>query len=244
MGSNLSLQNNECAVITFHFNKTSQPPRRFSCLTSKQQTNKQTNNKQQQQVGGAPARPRPRPGCVRRARPGEKARASARLRYSTPVAAAAATMAAATAQPMGNLPSGLGICTTAPDIFYLPELVFGGLVWILVASTHVIPTNPQGWVMFVSIFCFVMTFLWLIIFAAGGHKNHVGWAAADFVYHFLAALFYLSASVPLGYITIGLRDVTPYKNYQIDIAAVVFSYVATLFYFIHCILSAVRWRSF
>lgn len=32
-------------------------------------------------------------------------------------------MAVATAQPMGNLPSGLGICTTAPDIFYLPELV-------------------------------------------------------------------------------------------------------------------------
>lgn len=34
-------------------------------------------------------------------------------------------MAATTAQPLGNLPSGLGICTTAPDIFYLPELVSG-----------------------------------------------------------------------------------------------------------------------
>lgn len=32
-------------------------------------------------------------------------------------------MAAATTQAMGSLPSGLGICTTAPDIFYLPELV-------------------------------------------------------------------------------------------------------------------------
>lgn len=34
-------------------------------------------------------------------------------------------MAATTAEPMGSLPSGLGICTTAPDIFYLPELVSG-----------------------------------------------------------------------------------------------------------------------
>lgn len=34
-------------------------------------------------------------------------------------------MAATTAQAMGSLPSGLGICTTAPDIFYLPELVSG-----------------------------------------------------------------------------------------------------------------------
>lgn len=32
-------------------------------------------------------------------------------------------MAASTTQAMGSLPSGLGICTTAPDIFYIPELV-------------------------------------------------------------------------------------------------------------------------
>lgn len=56
--------------------------------------------------------------------------------------------------------------------------VFGGLVWILVASTHVDPPNPLGWVMFVSVFCFVMTFLWLIIFVSGCHKNGSGWAAA------------------------------------------------------------------
>lgn len=156
-------------------------------------------------------------------------------------------MAAATAQPMGNLPSGLGICTTAPDIFYIPELVFGGLVWILVASTHVKPENPQGWVMFVSVFCFVMTFFWLVIFACGGHKNSMGWATADFIYHFLAALFYLSASVPLATVTLNYKSNIPTNNfryYQIDIAAVVFSYTATLFYFIHCILSAIRWRSF
>lgn len=56
--------------------------------------------------------------------------------------------------------------------------VFGGLVWILVASNHVAPPNPLGWVMFVSVFCFVMTFLWMIIFMAGCHKNSSGWAAA------------------------------------------------------------------
>lgn len=159
-------------------------------------------------------------------------------------------MAAATAQTMGSLPSGVGICTTAPDIFYLPELVFGGLVWILVASSHVKPENPQGWVMFVSVFCFVMTFLWLLIFVSGGHKNHSHWATADFVYHLLAALFYLSASVPLGTITIYIKNTTliaepdRFRYYRIDIAAVVFSYVATLLYFIHCILSAVRWKNF
>ncbi|KAK7902110.1 hypothetical protein WMY93_018879 [Mugilogobius chulae] len=153
-------------------------------------------------------------------------------------------MAATTAQPMASLPSGLGICTTAPDIFYLPELVFGGLVWILVASTHVFTPNPMGWVMFVSIFCFVLTFLWLIIFACGAHKSSYGWAAADFAYHFLAVIFYLSAGVILAYITFLSKTIQSYRNYQIDISAVVFAFATTLLYFIHAILSAIRWKNF
>lgn len=56
--------------------------------------------------------------------------------------------------------------------------MFGGLVWILLASTNVSNPNPLGWVMFVSVFCFVMTFAWMIIFAAGGHKGSSSWAAA------------------------------------------------------------------
>ncbi|CAJ1054145.1 myelin and lymphocyte protein-like [Xyrichtys novacula] len=145
---------------------------------------------------------------------------------------------------MGNLPSGVGICTTIPDILYLPELVFGGLVWILVACTLVVPENPQGWVMFVSVFCFVMTFIWLLVFACGGHNNKGSWAAADFAYHGIAAFFYLSASVALAKVTLDIRDGLNFQNYQLDISAVVFSYVATLLYFIHAILSAIRWKSF
>ncbi|XP_020494734.1 myelin and lymphocyte protein [Labrus bergylta] len=153
-------------------------------------------------------------------------------------------MAATTAQPMGSLPSGKGICTTAPDVFYIPELVFGGLVWILVATTHVDPMNPLAWVMFVSVFCFVMTFLWLIIFAAGCHKNSSGWAAADFAYHFLAAIFYLSAGVALATITFQKKTAGNLKIYKIDIAAVVFAYLSFLLYFIHAILSSIRWKHF
>ncbi|XP_015224569.1 PREDICTED: myelin and lymphocyte protein-like [Cyprinodon variegatus] len=152
-------------------------------------------------------------------------------------------MAATTAQSMGTLPSGMGICTTFPDIFYLPELIFGGLVWILVASAHVTPPNPLGWVMFVSIFCFVMTFLWMILFAAGCHKSSSGWAAADFVYHGLAVIFYLSAGVALAFITM-LSKGGDLQLYRIYISAVVFAFAATFLYFIHAILSAIRWKHF
>ncbi|MBN3312806.1 MAL protein, partial [Atractosteus spatula] len=155
------------------------------------------------------------------------------------------------AQAMSTLPSGLGVCTTLPDIFYILELVFGGLVWILVASTKVAFPNPQGWVMFVSVFCFVVTFLWLLIFLCGAHKNSHAWAAADVAYHFIATVFYLSAAVPQALVTLSTKTLsdadstgTLFKIYQENIAAVVFAYVATLLYFIHTILSAFRWKNF
>uniref|UniRef100_A0A3B5M8P1 MARVEL domain-containing protein n=1 Tax=Xiphophorus couchianus TaxID=32473 RepID=A0A3B5M8P1_9TELE len=146
---------------------------------------------------------------------------------------------------MGHLPNGVGVCTTIPDILYVPELlqIFGGLVWILVACTYVVPYNPQGWVMFVSVFCFVMTFIWLVVFACGSHGNSSGWATADFIYHFIATAFYLSASVALAKVTMDLKSDPFTKEYKLDISAV-FSYVATLLYFVHTILSAIRWKSF
>ncbi|XP_034045165.1 myelin and lymphocyte protein-like [Thalassophryne amazonica] len=145
---------------------------------------------------------------------------------------------------MASLPSGTGICSTVPDVLYLPELVFGGLVWILVACTYVVPNNPQGWVMFVSVFCFFMTFIWMLVFAFGGHHNKSSWAAADFAYHGIAAFFYLSASVALAIVTLEMRNSNIVQNYHLDISAVVFSYVTTLLYFIHTILSAIRWKTF
>ncbi|KAM9365300.1 myelin and lymphocyte protein-like isoform 2-T2 [Pholidichthys leucotaenia] len=126
-----------------------------------------------------------------------------------------------------------------------PSLVFGGLVWILVASTHVFPSALLGWVMFVSIFCFIMTFLWIILFGAGCHRSGSIWAAADFAYHGLAALFYLSAGVDLAIVTLSNKAILgPEKIYRIDISAVVFCFAATLLYFIHTILSAIRWKHF
>ncbi|XP_029284816.1 LOW QUALITY PROTEIN: myelin and lymphocyte protein-like [Cottoperca gobio] len=145
---------------------------------------------------------------------------------------------------MGNLPSGIGIVTTIPDILYLPELIFGGLVWILVACTLVVPANPQGWVMFVSVFCFTMTFIWVVVFACGVHHNRGTWATVDVAYHGIAAFFYLSASVALAKVTLEMKNEIDSRNYKLDISAVVFSYVATFLYFIHTILSAIRWKSF
>ncbi|ROI16226.1 Myelin and lymphocyte protein [Anabarilius grahami] len=154
-------------------------------------------------------------------------------------------MASNTGQ-MGYLPSGGAIFCTIPDILYLPELVFGGLVLSLVASTLVDPPNPQAYVISVAIFCFIVSFLWLMVFACGSHRNKSSWASADVAYHAFAALLYLSASVLLAWVTIYIADLDLKDTivYKLDVAAVVFSFFTTLLYVIHTIFSAIRWKSF
>ncbi|KAM9803859.1 myelin and lymphocyte protein-like [Neosynchiropus ocellatus] len=148
------------------------------------------------------------------------------------------------------LPSGGSIFTSIPDLLFIPEFVIGGLVWILVASTRVFFVNPMGWVMFVSVFCFVVTTVWFFIFLCGANRSSM-WPSLDAGYHFVATVFYLSASVALAYITVQLGDavkaatIVPalaLKNYRLFISAVVMSHVATLLYFIHTIFSAMRWK--
>ncbi|KAK1898297.1 Myelin and lymphocyte protein [Dissostichus eleginoides] len=131
-------------------------------------------------------------------------------------------MMASNTATMGNLPRGIGICTTIPDILYLPELVFGGLVWILVACTLVVPANPQAWVMFRllgrSRLCISRHRSLLLPQCFGGFGQSDPGDQRD--------------------------DPLNSRNYKLDISAVVFSYVATLLYFIHTIFSAIRWKSF
>ncbi|XP_064411894.1 myelin and lymphocyte protein [Latimeria chalumnae] len=164
-------------------------------------------------------------------------------------------MAQTTADPVygtvadNRLPAGLDVIRSLPDVLMIPELVFGGLVWILVAATNVIEPNPQGWVMFVSLFCFVGTFTFFILFCANCHKNSSTWGGLDCFYHGIAALFYLSAAVVLAYSTVQVgNQLLPllgpvFKAYQEEVAATVFAFVATLLYVIHTILSVIRWKS-
>ncbi|XP_056623928.1 myelin and lymphocyte protein-like [Triplophysa dalaica] len=143
-----------------------------------------------------------------------------------------------------GLPSGGSIFTSLPDVLFIPEFVFGGLVWTLIASTSVTAANPLGWIMFVSIFCFFMTTLWFFIFLTGKNKSSI-WPNLDVGYHATAALFYLSASVLLAYVTTQLKaqsssSVEFFRIYQLFIAAVVMAFFTTFLYCIHAILSAFR----
>lgn len=144
-----------------------------------------------------------------------------------------------------TLPSGLAVLTTFPDVLFIPEIIFGGLVWILVASSKVLEPMLQGWVMFVSVFCFVMSISLLCLYICGAHGGGGScWVTLDAICHSTAALFYLSAAVLEAYMTylLGL-SVYLSQEYRENIAAVVFAFVATLLYVIHKVFSLLRWKS-
>ncbi|KAM6367460.1 myelin and lymphocyte protein [Alca torda] len=146
-----------------------------------------------------------------------------------------------------SLPSGLGVLTTFPDVLFIPEIVFGGLVWILVASSKVPSPMLQGWVMFVSVFCFVMSTTLLCLYICGAHGGSSSWVALDAICQATAALFYLSVAVLEAFFTYSIGffsdsfPITPV--YQENIAAVVFAFLATLMYVIHKVYSLLRWKS-
>ncbi|XP_010180629.1 PREDICTED: myelin and lymphocyte protein isoform X1 [Mesitornis unicolor] len=145
-----------------------------------------------------------------------------------------------------SLPSGLAVLTTFPDVLFIPEFVFGGLVWILVASSRVPEAMLQGWVMFVSVFCFVMSTSLLCLYICGVHGGSSSWVTLDAICQGTAALFYLSAAVLEAVYTYGIGlIVSPLimTIYQENIAAVVFAFLATLMYVIHEVFSLLRWKS-
>ncbi|KAM6298344.1 myelin and lymphocyte protein [Aegotheles albertisi] len=146
-----------------------------------------------------------------------------------------------------SLPSGLAVLTTFPDVLFIPEFIFGGLVWILVASSKVPSPILQGWVMFVSVFCFTMSTTLLCLYFCGAHGGSSSWVTLDAICQGTAALFYLSAAVLEAYFTyaIGLVSDNPLITtiYRENIAAVVFAFLATLLYVIHKVFSLLRWKS-
>ncbi|XP_010149549.1 PREDICTED: myelin and lymphocyte protein [Eurypyga helias] len=146
-----------------------------------------------------------------------------------------------------SLPSGLAVLATFPDVLIIPEIIFGGLVWILVASSKVPSPILQGWVMFVSVFCFIMSTTLLCLYLCGAHGGSSSWVTLDAICQGTAALFYLSAAVLEAYFTYitSFLSTDPLIRtiYQENIAAVVFAFLATLMYVIHKVFSLLRWKS-
>ncbi|KAM4694534.1 MAL-like protein [Discoglossus pictus] len=138
-----------------------------------------------------------------------------------------------------DIPCGLQVFRRLPYAFILPELIFGAWVWILVAATRVFYPILQGWVMYVSVSCFLFSMILLMVYVFGFHKNNCGtWRIVDVIYHGIAAIFYLSAAVLQANATITCNNAIISNrcttvNYHLNAAASVFAFITTLLYVLH-----------
>lgn len=160
--------------------------------------------------------------------------------------------------PRVTLPLGIPVLQTYSGAFICLEILFGGLVWILVASSNVPVPLLQGWVMFVSLTMFVGSCLYLSVYLCGlADRVDTDWNMVDFVYHFIAFVFYFGASLLEAATTSAAVDpgsfngtlggaklitLLDFRQYSINVVATIFSFVVTLCYACSLTLALRRWK--
>uniref|UniRef100_S4RXG8 Myelin and lymphocyte protein n=1 Tax=Petromyzon marinus TaxID=7757 RepID=S4RXG8_PETMA len=92
---------------------------------------------------------------------------------------------------------GLQVIISLPRVAWDSSvIVFGGLVWILVASTNLKGTDlSQGWVMFVSVTFFVFTIVQFVLYIISVPSQTSGWVTLNAWFNLAAFVLYLSAAV-------------------------------------------------
>ncbi|XP_007526294.1 protein MAL2 [Erinaceus europaeus] len=156
--------------------------------------------------------------------------------------------------PRITLPAGPDILRTYSGAFVCLEIIFGGLVWILVASSNVPLPLLQGWVMFVSVTAFVFSLLFLGVFLSGMVTQiDANWNFLDFAYHFTVFLFYFGAflleaaatslhNLHVCNATSVEHELLNENQYNINVAATIFAFVTTACYGCSLGLAFRRWR--
>lgn len=131
-----------------------------------------------------------------------------------------------------DVPSGVALFLTIPYTFFVPELVFGFWVWILVAATQVANPLLQGWVMYVSLTSFLISLMFLLSYVFGFYKRYESWKILDSLYHGTTGILYMSAAVLQAHATI-VSETQDLKNYFINTAASFFAFITALLYILH-----------
>uniref|UniRef100_A0A8D0E8W5 Mal, T cell differentiation protein 2 n=1 Tax=Salvator merianae TaxID=96440 RepID=A0A8D0E8W5_SALMN len=159
-----------------------------------------------------------------------------------------------------TLPSGVEILRTYSGAFICLEILFGALVWILVAATGVPLPLLQGWVMFVSVTaCFTsLSFLCVFLFSYR-ERIAVDWNRLDFLYHAAVFVCYFGTFLlqaattslhghPIKFIAGINSTVCNHESllndheYNLSIAASIFAFATTVCYGCSTTLALRRWK--
>ncbi|XP_066487386.1 CKLF-like MARVEL transmembrane domain-containing protein 8 [Tiliqua scincoides] len=131
---------------------------------------------------------------------------------------------------------------TLPGLLMVAEIVFGLLVWTLIAGTEYFLYPVFGWVMFVAVFYWVLTLFFLIIYMTMTYTriSQVPWTTVGLCFNGSAFLLYLIAAiVDACAVTKELNS----HNYNSWAASSFFAFVVTCCYGGNAYFSFVSWRS-
>ncbi|KAG8437314.1 hypothetical protein GDO86_008136 [Hymenochirus boettgeri] len=143
---------------------------------------------------------------------------------------------------LGFLSLDVGFLSSIPGILMVLETAFGLLVWALVADSNYPPTSAYGWVLFVSVFCWLVTLCLLIIFLVQLQMRItiIPWPLVVLIYHAAATALYVT-----GFITCAASvQTTSYfsYNYNRKAAASFFACVVMIAYGGSTFFSLMAWR--
>ncbi|XP_030059595.1 plasmolipin isoform X2 [Microcaecilia unicolor] len=82
-------------------------------------------------------------------------------------------------------------------ILMIVEIVLGLLVWALIADSHYHPYPAYHWVMFVAVFCWLMTIIFLVIYLLQLHLKLrvIPWSIVLIMFNLCAAILYIIAFI-------------------------------------------------
>ncbi|KAM4027577.1 CKLF-like MARVEL transmembrane domain-containing protein 8 isoform 1-T3 [Anomaloglossus baeobatrachus] len=130
-----------------------------------------------------------------------------------------------------------------PGVLLLAEIVFGLLVWALIAGSEYFHFPAFGWVMFVAVFYWVLTAFLFIIYATGAHNriHKIPWTIISLCFNGSACVLYLIAAIVDA--TSITKELHRHHNYNSWTASAFFAFVVTMCYGISTYFSFQSWRT-
>ncbi|XP_029464599.1 plasmolipin isoform X5 [Rhinatrema bivittatum] len=123
------------------------------------------------------------------------------------------------------------------------EIVLGLLVWALIADSHYYNWGAYHWVMFVAVFCWLLTIIFLVIYLLQLHlKLHViPWAIVLLMFNLGATILYIIAFITCA-ASVSVTSEKYSQPYNKRAAASFFACLVMIAYGVSTFFSFMGWR--
>ncbi|KAM7147068.1 plasmolipin [Macrochelys suwanniensis] len=145
---------------------------------------------------------------------------------------------------LGSLAPDLGFLRSFLGLLMVVELVFGLLVWALVASTFYQPIPAYGWVMFVAIFFWLVTVILFVMYLLQLQMKlyMIPWPVVLVIFNAAATVLYVTAFITCSAAVQSLIRLP--GDYNKRAAASFFACIVMIAYGASTFLSFQAWKGF